>query len=106
MRSQRSASYQNPTPPCRLDQTLLGTHVADAHRPYTSCRRPLRSYELALSFGASNVSKAILVHCTHRLLSKLARILCKRRLILPLAHQTGSVSRRGGWRNKHVLDSS
>src|SRR5207247_7292359 len=54
MRSQRSASYQTPTPPCRLDQTLLGTHVADAHRPYTSCSRPLRSYELAPSFGASN----------------------------------------------------
>src|SRR6266436_1085362 len=54
MRSHRSASYQNPTPPCRLDQTLPGTHVADAHRPYTSCRRPLRSYELALSFEASN----------------------------------------------------
>src|SRR5438093_3049779 len=53
MRSQRSASYQNPTPPCRLDQTLLGTHVADAHRPYTSYKCPLRSYELALSFGAS-----------------------------------------------------
>ncbi len=25
--------------------------------------------------------KAILVHCTHRFLSKLARILCKRRII-------------------------
>src|SRR5204862_8136047 len=53
MRSQTSAPYRNPTPPCRLDQTLLGTHVADAHRPHTSCRPPLRSYELALSFGAS-----------------------------------------------------
>src|SRR5262249_18308137 len=53
MRSQRSASYQSLTLPSRLDQTLRGTHVADADRPYTSCRRPLRSHELALSFGAS-----------------------------------------------------
>src|SRR5881398_3835137 len=79
MRSQRSASYQNPTPPCRLDQTLLGTHVADAHRPYTSCRPPLRSYELALSFGASmsfygnSSTKFLNVHHSQRIADNLSK---------------------------------
>jgi hypothetical protein len=53
LKEHRKVRELETTPPCRLDQTLVGTPVADAHRPYTSCRRPLRSYELAPSFGAS-----------------------------------------------------